>query len=70
MFEHEPKVPQALLGSDEAVLLPRQRHAETRQDMEDLMLENLRVLRDGPRGDAGGGSPSAARSPGAQQPDR
>ena len=46
VFEHEPKVPQALLGSDQAVLLPHIGSAtlETRQDMEDLMLENLRAF--------------------------
>ncbi|MBR8652730.1 2-hydroxyacid dehydrogenase [Achromobacter sp. Marseille-Q0513] len=46
VFEHEPKVPQALLGSDQAVLLPHIGSAtlETRQDMEDLMLDNLRAF--------------------------
>ena len=46
VFEHEPKVPQALLGSDQAVLLPHIGSAtlETRQDMENLMLENLRAF--------------------------
>ena len=46
VFEHEPRVPQALLGSDQAVLLPHIGSAtlETRQDMENLMLENLRAF--------------------------
>ena len=46
VFENEPKVPQALLGSDQAVLLPHIGSAtlETRQDMENLMLENLRAF--------------------------
>ena len=45
VFEHEPR-PQALLGSDQAVLLPHIGSAtlETRQDMENLMLENLRAF--------------------------
>ena len=40
------QVPQALLGSDQAVLLPHIGSAtlETRQDMENLMLENLRAF--------------------------
>ena len=39
-------MPQALLGSDRAVLLPHIGSAtlETRQDMENLMLENLRAF--------------------------
>ena len=43
VFEHEPKVPEALIKSDQAVLLPHIGSAtlETRQSMEDLMLENL-----------------------------
>jgi len=42
VFEHEPSVPEALY-SDQAVLLPHIGSAtwETRQDMEDLLLENM-----------------------------
>ncbi|MNY17768.1 Glyoxylate/hydroxypyruvate reductase B [compost metagenome] len=44
VFEHEPKVPQALIATDNAVLLPHIGSAtlETRLDMENLMLENLK----------------------------
>jgi lactate dehydrogenase-like 2-hydroxyacid dehydrogenase len=43
VFEHEPKVPDALKTSDNVVLLPHIGSAtyETRRDMEDLMIENL-----------------------------
>ncbi|WP_241074742.1 2-hydroxyacid dehydrogenase [Achromobacter insuavis] len=48
VFEHEPKVPEALIKSDQAVLLPHIGSAtlETRQSMEDLMLENLQAYFD------------------------
>ena len=48
VFEHEPKVPDALIKSDQAVLLPHIGSAtlETRQSMEDLMLENLQAYFD------------------------
>lgn len=43
VFEYEPKVPEALIDSDNTVLLPHIGSAsyETRLAMEDLMLENL-----------------------------
>jgi len=43
VFEHEPKVPEALIKSDKAVLLPHIGSAteETRLAMENMMLENL-----------------------------
>ncbi|CAM4195451.1 Hydroxyacid dehydrogenase [Bordetella tumbae] len=43
VFEYEPKVPEALVDSDNTVLLPHIGSAtyETRLAMEDLMLENL-----------------------------
>ncbi|MNU09285.1 Glyoxylate/hydroxypyruvate reductase B [compost metagenome] len=46
MFEHEPKVPEALLKTDRAVLLPHIGSAtlETRVAMENLMLENLQAF--------------------------
>ncbi len=44
VFEHEPEVPQALIGLDNVVLLPHLGSAtvETRQAMCDLVVENLR----------------------------
>ena len=46
VFEHEPKVPEALSKSDRAVLLPHIGSAtlETRVAMENLMLDNLRAF--------------------------
>ena len=46
VFEHEPKVPEALLKTDRAVLLPHIGSAtlETRVAMENLMLENLQAF--------------------------
>lgn len=46
VFEHEPKVPQALLNSDSAVVLPHIGSAtyETRMGMENLVLENLQAF--------------------------
>jgi len=43
VFEHEPKVPDALKANDNVVLLPHIGSAtlETRRDMEDLMVRNL-----------------------------
>mgnify|MGYP001030496216 CR=1 FL=1 len=48
VFEHEPKVPEALLQTDKAVLLPHIGSAtlETRVAMENLMLENLQAFFD------------------------
>lgn len=48
VFEREPKVPTALIQSEQAVLLPHIGSAtlETRQAMEDLMLENLQAYFD------------------------
>ena len=44
VFEHEPQIPQALLGMDNVVLAPHTASGtrETRQEMGELMLENLR----------------------------
>ncbi len=44
VFEHEPKVPQALLSLDNVVLAPHTASGtnETRMEMGELMLENLR----------------------------
>jgi hydroxypyruvate reductase len=44
VFEHEPQIPQALLGMDDVVLAPHTASGtrETRQEMGELMLENLR----------------------------
>ncbi|HTJ99865.1 MAG TPA: 2-hydroxyacid dehydrogenase [Bordetella sp.] len=46
VFEHEPKVPDALKANDNVVLLPHIGSAtyETRRDMEDLMVENLQAF--------------------------
>ena len=46
VFEHEPKVPDALKQHDNTVLLPHIGSAtyETRMEMENLMLENLRAF--------------------------
>jgi len=43
VFEHEPKVPEALIDNDNTVLLPHIGSAtyETRMEMENLMIENL-----------------------------
>lgn len=48
VFEHEPKVPEALTKSDNAVVLPHIGSAtlETRLDMETLMLQNLQAYFD------------------------
>lgn len=48
VFEHEPNVPQALINSDNAVVLPHIGSAtyETRMGMENLMLENLQAYFD------------------------
>ncbi|WP_459618180.1 2-hydroxyacid dehydrogenase [Bordetella sp. 2513F-2] len=48
VFEHEPKVPDFLKTSDQAVVLPHIGSAsyETRLAMEDLMLDNLRAYFD------------------------
>ncbi|MCY1517960.1 2-ketogluconate reductase [compost metagenome] len=45
VFEHEPKVPEALATSDNAVVLPHIGSAtlETRLSMENLMLDNLQA---------------------------
>ncbi len=46
VFEHEPKVPDALKANDNVVLLPHIGSAtyETRRDMEDLMVKNLQAF--------------------------
>jgi len=46
VFEHEPRVPEALFDMDNVVLLPHIGSAthETRQAMEDLLLQNLRAF--------------------------
>ncbi|RAP64781.1 hydroxyacid dehydrogenase [Achromobacter sp. HZ01] len=46
VFEHEPKVPEALMTSDKAVVLPHIGSAtlETRLSMENLVLENLQAF--------------------------
>jgi lactate dehydrogenase-like 2-hydroxyacid dehydrogenase len=48
VFEHEPKVPEALATSDNAVVLPHIGSAtlETRLSMENLMLDNLQAYFD------------------------
>ncbi|ARP82438.1 hydroxyacid dehydrogenase [Bordetella genomosp. 8] len=45
VFEHEPKVPDALKANDNVVLLPHIGSAtyETRREMENLMIENLQA---------------------------
>src|SRR5690606_37939261 len=46
VFEHEPRVPEALFGMDNVVLLPHIASAthETRRAMEDLLMQNLRAF--------------------------
>lgn len=46
VFEHEPRVPEALRGLDQVVLMPHVGSAtvETRRAMEDLVLQNLQSL--------------------------
>ncbi|MFA4914457.1 MAG: NAD(P)-dependent oxidoreductase, partial [Burkholderiaceae bacterium] len=46
VFEHEPKVPQALSSNDQVVVLPHIGSAtnETRMDMENMLMQNIEAF--------------------------